>query len=300
MRILYIEDNPANVFLVKRVAKAGKHEVINYIDGEEALRKLEAVNPDLILLDIQLAGQLTGLEVVKRIRSNGHETPVIAVTAYAMVGDKERCLEAGCSDYLAKPLPVPRLMELFKKYDPVEMAGAVVAVGKADAAKTASASAETPASSGPVTTTTAGSVSSKAQVAPENASSTASTSPDAETPKAGETPSAAQTNTQDTPTPAATSHTSQPATDMPSSEPETATDEPESSRTADSVVTSTDSEQETASNHTQSQTITTQPSTEKTEQKEAVASVAPTTAPNTEANITDTVGAEQPANDVDS
>lgn len=116
MKVLYVEDNPANVFLVKRVAKMGQHEIVNYIDGDQAIQKFEDINPDLVLMDIQLAGGMSGLDVVKKLREKGFETPIIAVTAYAMVGDKERCIEAGCTDYLAKPLPIPRLVELFKHY----------------------------------------------------------------------------------------------------------------------------------------------------------------------------------------
>ena len=117
MRILYVEDNPANVFLVKRVAKMGQHEIINFIDGREAIRKYDDVKPDLVLMDIQLVGETSGLEVVKELRGRGVTTPIIAVTAYAMVGDRERCMEAGCNDYLAKPLPIPRLIEIFQQYD---------------------------------------------------------------------------------------------------------------------------------------------------------------------------------------
>lgn len=117
MRILYVEDNPANVFLVKRVAKIGQHEIVNFIDGREAIRKYDDVNPDLVLMDIQLVGETSGLDVVKELRARGVTTPIIAVTAYAMVGDKERCIEAGCNDYLAKPLPIPRLIEIFQQHD---------------------------------------------------------------------------------------------------------------------------------------------------------------------------------------
>jgi len=116
MKVLYVEDNPANVFLVKRVAKMGQHEIINYIDGNQALSKFDTIQPDLVLMDIQLAGDKSGLDVVRELRSRGVQTPIIAVTAYAMVGDKERCLEAGCTDYLPKPLPIPRLVDIFKTY----------------------------------------------------------------------------------------------------------------------------------------------------------------------------------------
>ncbi len=113
MRILYVEDNMANVSLVRRIAK--NDEVINYIDGTEALANFENDDPDLVLLDIQLAGPLNGLEVVKKLRERGVTLPVIAVTAYAMVGDRERCLAAGCDDYISKPLPIPQLVTLFEK-----------------------------------------------------------------------------------------------------------------------------------------------------------------------------------------
>lgn len=116
MRIMYVEDNPANVFLVKRVAKMGNHEVISFVDGTEALARFRSVNPDLVLMDIQISGELNGLDVVRRLRADGVETPIVAVTAYAMVGDRERCLEAGCTDYMAKPLPIPQLVQLFQHY----------------------------------------------------------------------------------------------------------------------------------------------------------------------------------------
>ncbi len=117
MRILYVEDNPANLFLVKRVAKVGGHEVINYIDGEQALENINQDKPDMILMDIQLAGAMSGLDVVQKLRSDGCDLPIIAVTAYAMLGDRERFLAAGCDDYLAKPLPIPRLVEMLEQYN---------------------------------------------------------------------------------------------------------------------------------------------------------------------------------------
>jgi len=116
MRILYVEDNPANLSLVRRIARMGNHEVISYIDGEQALRKFANDNPDLVLMDIQIAGDMNGLDVVKKLREDGSKIPIIAVTAYAMVGDRERCLEAGCDDYIAKPIPIPILVDMFKRY----------------------------------------------------------------------------------------------------------------------------------------------------------------------------------------
>jgi two-component system, cell cycle response regulator DivK len=117
VRILYVEDNPANLFLVQRVARMGNHEVINYSEGQVALDNFPRDKPDLILMDIQLPGKLTGLDVVKALRDAGHKTPIIAVTAYAMIGDRERCLQVGCSGYIAKPLPVGELVDIIKQYE---------------------------------------------------------------------------------------------------------------------------------------------------------------------------------------
>ncbi|MCB9452762.1 MAG: response regulator [Anaerolineaceae bacterium] len=116
MRILYVEDNPANVSLVNRVARIGNHSVITYTSGTDALDNFESDKPDIVLMDIQLNGPLNGLEAVQKLRADGHKLPIIAVTAYAMVGDKERCMAAGCDGYLAKPLPVSELVSLFEKY----------------------------------------------------------------------------------------------------------------------------------------------------------------------------------------
>jgi len=124
MHILYVEDNMANVALVRRVARG--HTLTNYIDGQEALDNFDEDSPDLILMDIQLAGKLTGLEVVKELRKRGAAMPIIAVTAYAMVGDRERCLAAGCDEYMAKPLQVPELLTLFAKHNKPEPSETVV------------------------------------------------------------------------------------------------------------------------------------------------------------------------------
>lgn len=155
MRILYVEDNPANLFLVQRVARMGNHEVLNYTNGESALENFERDTPDLVLMDVQLAGAMSGLDVVRRLRSSGYKTPIIAVTAYAMVGDRERCLEAGCDDYLSKPLPVPKLVELITRYDPktrevtlpvMTTAEATVPAGSTTAAPAPAPAADKPAS----------------------------------------------------------------------------------------------------------------------------------------------------------
>ncbi|MFZ4814263.1 MAG: response regulator [Phototrophicaceae bacterium] len=116
LRILYVEDNPANLSLVHRVAKLGGHEVVNRSSGETALRDFSGIKPDLVLMDIQLEGKMSGLDVVRVLRQQGYNVPIVAVTAYAMKGDKEKALEAGCDEYLPKPLPIQELVALIERY----------------------------------------------------------------------------------------------------------------------------------------------------------------------------------------
>ena len=124
MKIMYVEDNPANISLLQRIARMGGHEVINYTNGEYALNNFATDHPDLVLMDLQLEGRMSGLDIVKVLRERGFTTPIVAVTAYAMVGDRERCLEAGCDSYLSKPLPVAELVELVQNYEQQQKAQA--------------------------------------------------------------------------------------------------------------------------------------------------------------------------------
>lgn len=117
MKIMYVEDNPANLSLLQRIARMGNHTIIPYTDGESALVNYEQDCPDLVLMDVQLAGGLSGLDVVRKLRERGFRTPIIAVTAYAMTGDRDRCIEAGCDTYIAKPLPVAELIEMLRKVE---------------------------------------------------------------------------------------------------------------------------------------------------------------------------------------
>ena len=119
MRIMYVEDNAINLGLVRRIAKMGNHEVISHANGPDALKSLETEDVDLILMDIELEGEMDGIEVVKKLRERGDKRPIVAVTAYAMVGDKDRILAAGCNGYLPKPLPVAQFLQILAKYDPV-------------------------------------------------------------------------------------------------------------------------------------------------------------------------------------
>jgi two-component system, cell cycle response regulator len=104
-RILIIEDNPANLDLMSYLLRAYGHSVLSAVDGESGIATARAARPDLILCDIQLPG-IGGIEVVRRVRMDPalDGTRVIAVTALAMVGDRESILGAGFDGYLAKPI----------------------------------------------------------------------------------------------------------------------------------------------------------------------------------------------------
>jgi two-component system cell cycle response regulator DivK len=118
MRILYVEDNEANQALVGRVIRAKHHSIVYRDEGEGALELLAAdTEIDLILLDIELAGAISGLDVVKTLRGRDDHRPIVAVTAYAMMGDRERILAAGCDQYLPKPLVITDLMALMEHYE---------------------------------------------------------------------------------------------------------------------------------------------------------------------------------------
>lgn len=108
--ILVVEDNDRNRRLMRIVLKAKGYEVMEATTGKEALDYLSTQTPDLILMDIQLP-RTDGLTLTKEIKSNAQtkDIPIIAVTAYAMKGDKERMLEAGCDDYISKPIDTQKL-----------------------------------------------------------------------------------------------------------------------------------------------------------------------------------------------
>jgi CheY-like chemotaxis protein len=116
-RILYVEDNHQNMRLVRKILNHAGYEMLEADTGLGALDLIVQEKPDLILLDINLP-DIDGLEVVARIRENADiaGVPVIALTANAMVGDREKMLDAGCDGYLPKPISRQELLELVEHY----------------------------------------------------------------------------------------------------------------------------------------------------------------------------------------
>jgi CheY-like chemotaxis protein len=110
MKILYVEDNDDNVYVVRnRLGRAG-FTVLVAVDAEQGLAMATAERPDLILMDLGLPG-IDGWEATRRLKAAPatKDIPVIAVSAHAMTGDREKALEAGCDDYDTKPIDFSRL-----------------------------------------------------------------------------------------------------------------------------------------------------------------------------------------------
>ncbi len=118
-RILYIEDNPENRLLMRRVLMAEGYLVDEATDGNSGLQKAAESPPDLILMDINLP-EIDGYEVTARLKQlpNMLGVPIIAVTANVMKGDREKTLAAGCDGYIQKPIDIdllPSQIESFLK-----------------------------------------------------------------------------------------------------------------------------------------------------------------------------------------
>ena len=116
-RILIIEDHESNIYLISFILKNHGYGVLEARSGEEGITLACNARPDLIITDIQLPG-LDGLETTRRIRqSEGNEKiPIIALTSYAMMGDRERALAAGCTGYIEKPINPETFINEIERY----------------------------------------------------------------------------------------------------------------------------------------------------------------------------------------
>jgi CheY-like chemotaxis protein len=122
MKILYVEDNEDNIFMLKnRLTRAG-HTVVVATDGAQGVAMASSERPDVILMDLRLP-VLDGWQATREIKAaaDTKHIPVIALTANAMAGDREKALAAGCDDYDTKPVELPRLLGKIKQL--VERAG---------------------------------------------------------------------------------------------------------------------------------------------------------------------------------
>lgn len=117
LRILYVEDNFQNKRLVKKILCAKGYEVLEAEDGLQGIALAARERPDLILMDINMPG-IDGMEATSRLKSSPDlaHIPIIALTANAMRGDRERIMAAGCDDYLQKPVDNTKLVELVERF----------------------------------------------------------------------------------------------------------------------------------------------------------------------------------------
>ncbi|PZO38324.1 MAG: hypothetical protein DCF19_16735 [Pseudanabaena frigida] len=113
--ILIAEDNQANIITISSYLQAKGYRVILAKNGQEAVDLVQSAHPDLVLMDIQMP-EMDGLEAIQYIRNNRFTTPIIALTALAMTGDRERCIEAGANDYLSKPIKLKQLASVIHQF----------------------------------------------------------------------------------------------------------------------------------------------------------------------------------------
>lgn len=118
-RILLIEDNAQNRYLARFLLGARGWEVVEAADGPGGLRLADRILPAIILLDIQLPG-MDGYAVARELRANPRlaRVPIVAVTSYAMPGDREQCLTAGCTGYIEKPIDPEGFADEVARYHP--------------------------------------------------------------------------------------------------------------------------------------------------------------------------------------
>jgi len=120
LRILLVEDSADNRLLIQLYLKKSPHEVDIAENGEVALQMFDPDSYDLVLMDMQMPVMdgYTATQMIRKMEktNNFRETPIIALTAHALKGDREKCLDAGCTDYMAKPIKKDKLLEILQDY----------------------------------------------------------------------------------------------------------------------------------------------------------------------------------------
>ena len=116
-RILVVEDNETNMYLIRFMLEKSGYEVIEAREGAVGVELAIKEKPDLIIMDVQLP-DMDGLEATKRIRASetDGDIPIIALTSFAMAGDREKALAAGCTGYIEKPINPETFMAEIEKY----------------------------------------------------------------------------------------------------------------------------------------------------------------------------------------
>ena len=115
--ILVVEDNKLNMKLVRGLIKIGKYRMLEANDAESGIEQIREKQPDLVLMDIQLPG-MDGLSATKVIKEDPDlkDIPIVALTSFAMQGDEEKALAAGCTGYITKPIDTRNFLETVSQY----------------------------------------------------------------------------------------------------------------------------------------------------------------------------------------
>ena len=116
-RILVVEDNGTNMYLIRFILEKSGYEVIEAMEGAVGVELAIKEKPDLVIMDLQLP-DIDGLEATKRIRASEADSdiPIIALTSFAMAGDREKALAAGCTGYIEKPINPDTFIAEIEKY----------------------------------------------------------------------------------------------------------------------------------------------------------------------------------------
>jgi len=129
--ILLVEDNPANILTIGDYLENKNFQVVVACNGLEAIARASEINPNIILMDMQMP-VMDGWEATRRLRADPRfrSVPILALSAHAMPGDRERCLQAGASEYLSKPVSLKLLVEMIEHYTWWDKTGLIEHVGR--------------------------------------------------------------------------------------------------------------------------------------------------------------------------
>jgi len=114
--VIYVEDNINNQRLLTRMLKKRHIETIIYDNPNDGFAGIMESNPEMVFLDVHLKTRMTGLDLAKKLRKAGFEKPIVVVTCFNMLADRQRAIDAGCNDYLSKPYQMSELLQIVDKY----------------------------------------------------------------------------------------------------------------------------------------------------------------------------------------